>query len=71
MSSRIRKDKKLLDYELYLGKTVEPIDISRACVPFSVFFEEITPEEKCVIIKDFAFAKLEPELRSILIKEFL
>ena len=71
MSSGISKDKKLLDLEEYLDTIVEPLDLSKVCVPFSIFFEDINSEKECIAIKDIPFAKLDPEFRAILIKEFL
>jgi hypothetical protein len=71
MSSGIKKDKKLLPPEQDLDKIVEPLDLSHVCVPFSIFFEEINPGKKGDTFKDIPFTKLDPELRTIFIKEFL
>ncbi len=71
MSSGISKDKNPLNYGQYSEKITEPIDLSKAYVPFSIFFEERINEKKSIDIKDIPFSKLDLEFRVILIKEFL
>lgn len=73
MSSGISKDKKIISFQESSDKLeiIEQIDLSKACVPFSIFFEEMTLEKTCVSIKDIPFTKLDPEFRRILKKEFL
>lgn len=71
MSSGISKDKRPLDLEECLDTIVEPLDLSKVCVPFSIVFEDIDSEKESVAIKNIPFAKLDPEFRTILIKEFL
>jgi len=71
MSSGISMYKILGEHEVCLDIPLKPIDLSKVSIPFSSFFEEIAPEKKGIESKKFPFSKLDPELRTILIKEFL
>ncbi len=71
MSSGLSEDKKLSVYDHELDTIEKPLDLSKACIPFSVFFENIPSEHKGVSIKNIPFSKLGPELRIILREEFL
>ena len=71
MSSGISEDKKLSVYKHELDTLEKQLDLSNVCIPFSIFFEEISSEKKGVSIKNIPFSKLNPELRTILRKEFL
>lgn len=70
MSSGISMYKILGEHEVCLDIPLKPIDLSKVSIPFSSFFEEIAPEKKGIESK-IPFIKLDPELRTILIKEFL